>query len=444
MSINSPGSGDVHSDAPLGSRPKRKRRRMKKFRLDEISLVDRPAQTPARIAITKRKDEDYDKRLLTPRDGESKADFTSRFMADPKAREEFPDQSQRATVANRQFSSVSKRMALTSQTEGHAHSIIGVDANSNELAEVKAGKTSFVDGHTHDWVMDDAGNIIIAEADGHGHGISILVKCGDNSMDIMSYDKKKTSGSGKPAFLTDKEDEEEAEKQTAENGSKVTKMTDQNEAAETAAKLDEITKRADRAEAVVGLSTDQRSHFDSLSGSEQDEFLSKSSDERDSILKNLRDADPVVYTSSDGDEFRKSDDARLVKAAQRADRAEKRAEEQEQVAKRASFEKRATDDLNHMKGEVTVKADLLEAIETLPVEKREAVMEIVKAKDAGMALAQKRLGTTGATEDNGAQGKLDGIAKRLRDNDPTLTSEAAMAKALQTPEGLEAFAELRA
>ena len=115
---------------------KPKKRVMKEFAISEISLVDNPAQPQARIAILKRDE--------------------------PMAK---------------------NRRALTTMTAGHAHSIILMDGYS----DIKAGRTSFAEmpqgadgGHSHDWVMDDAGNIIIAESHGHTHGVGVLVKCVDD------------------------------------------------------------------------------------------------------------------------------------------------------------------------------------------------------------------------------------------------------------------------
>lgn len=47
----------------------------------------------------------FDKRLLSPKEGESREAFVSRFMGSAKAREEFPDDKQRAAVANQRFRS---------------------------------------------------------------------------------------------------------------------------------------------------------------------------------------------------------------------------------------------------------------------------------------------------------------------------------------------------
>ena len=67
---------------------KKKLRRVVKFRLDEVSLVDRPAHAPARIAIMKRA-------VDTP-------------TVEP----------------------IQKKMAMTSLTAGHAHAVIMVTAGA--------------------------------------------------------------------------------------------------------------------------------------------------------------------------------------------------------------------------------------------------------------------------------------------------------------------------
>jgi hypothetical protein len=77
-----------------------------------LSAEDAQAQAmetmEATTALAAAKDDDDDdkeveKRLISPSKGESREDFVSRFMGNAKAREEFPDASQRAAVANQRF-----------------------------------------------------------------------------------------------------------------------------------------------------------------------------------------------------------------------------------------------------------------------------------------------------------------------------------------------------
>jgi hypothetical protein len=372
---------------------KKKLRRIVRFRLDEVSLVDKPAHTPARIAIMKRA-------VDTP-------------TVEP----------------------IQKKMAMTSLTAGHAHTVIMVQAHSEGLAELRAGQTSFADNHTHDWVMDDAGNIIFADAEGHTHGLSILITKVDDGIDndILA---ESLLASLAPA-------PEQASDSAATGGTEIQKMTPEEKAAfEQAAqdKQTELTKRAVRAESIVKLSPEQRAHYDALPTNEQEDFLGN--EDKDTILKNLTDADPVIYKSRDGDEFRKSDDQRLVKAAQRADKAEERVEKGEKLAKRAGFEKLAKEELGHLKGDDSAKADLLEGVDALPIEKREAVMAILKSKDAGMAKAFEQVGETGSDEGVDAEAKLTALAKAHRESHKDLSPEQAYVAVLETPEGQELHAQL--
>lgn len=368
--------------------PKKKRRRVTKFRLDETSVVDTPAHEPARIAIMKREADTLDVELLQK-----------------------------------------NRLAMTTLTAGHSHTLVLVSANSEGMSELKAGHTSFADGHVHDWIMDDAGNILISDADAHSHGLSALVKAAD---DITT----ETLTEGLLASLASDQP------QANDPGDIMSKNDSTPETpVVTPEELAKVEQRAERAESIVKLSPEQREYFGSLqTDSEQDEFLG--TDSKDAIVKNAADADPVVHTDLDGNEIRKSEGATVLRLAKQNDELRKNAAKTEAITKRAGFEKRAGEELQHLTGESTVKADLLEAVETLPIEKRAPVMEILKSKDAGMAKAFETLGTSESSDGVDANAKIEKIAKNLREKDPTLSPERAYVAALDTPEGRELHVEL--
>ncbi len=380
-----------------GSGDPKKRRRVKKFRLDETSIVDRPAHGPARIAILKR-------------------------AADT------------VTVEPIQ----KNRLAMSTFTAGHSHTLVLVSAHSEGMAELKAGQTSFSDGHLHDWIMDDAGNILISDSEGHSHGLAALVKADESLTDEI------LAGGLLASLASDETQASDTADSLGESGditmSKNEKVTP--ETVITPEELAKVEERAERAELIVKLSPEQRAHYDGLETEGQGEFLK--SEDKDAILKTATEENAVVYTSRDGDTFTKSDDQRLVKAAQRADRAEERIEKAENLAKRAGFEKRATDELGHLTGEDSAKADLLEAVESLPVEKREAVTAILLSKDAGMAKAFETLGTSddGNGKGTDAHSLIKGIAKGLMEADKSLSPERAYTAALDTPEGRKLHEQL--
>ena len=111
---------------------RKKKRKMKKFVLTEISAVDTPAQEGAQLAIMKRFE---------------------------KPEEETPNEN------------VSKRLHLTSSNEGHVHIFDITDFEAFK----KGGHTSYENDHSHPYVINDDGSITIGEVNGHTHASDINV-----------------------------------------------------------------------------------------------------------------------------------------------------------------------------------------------------------------------------------------------------------------------------
>ena len=368
---------------------------MKEFSMHEISIVDSPAQVGAKAVIAKRK---------YPEDKEKKCDK-------PKAE---------------------KRMALTTAVAGHAHKIIQVAGGPEGLAELRSGQTSLAAGHVHDWVMDDAGNIIIADAEGHSHGLSVLVKADEHSDEDA------------PAGLDRVSPEAGLAAEEIGNSGEDT-MSEQNDAAVentpavTQEQLDEAMKRAERAERLAELNDVQKAHYNGLSEEAQNEFLALDADGRDGEVAKAADSDPVVFESEDGEIYRKSDDPRLVKQAKQLEDERKRRRQMEEKAEKADLAKRASD--LTIPGELGVKANLLKAVDTLPEADRGPVLEMLKANADRLEKATETLGTS----EGGAPvaDPIEPIAKRLREANPSLSPEQAYSAALDTPEGLEALLNQR-
>ena len=251
----------VHPD---DKKKKKKVRLIKQFRLDEISLVDEPAHAPARIAIMKRK-------------------------------KDSPEEIQK------------NRLAVTDTVDGHAHTLVLTEG----AADLRLGSTTWSDGHTHDWVRDENGNITILDAEGHSHGLTALIKAADGVTNeilaesmLASIDQNES-----PASVT-----------KAATGPMDNIMTDEEKAEFTKAadnKLNVEKARADRAEQIVKLSPDQRAHYEALSADNQGTFLK--AENKDAILKNAEAADPVEHVNLDGIEIRKSEGAAFIKLAKSHD-----------------------------------------------------------------------------------------------------------------------------
>jgi len=363
---------------------KLKRKKMRKFDLHEISLVDDPCQQPARVAIIKRAPE------------------------------------------NPQDMDLKKRAALTSRNEGHQHTLL-LDYGSGELT---SGYTSWEDDHSHAWILKEDGTIEVGAANGHTHRIASFSKFADEPLPAGSeaINPAGDHDQGKSP-MTDK----------------ITKDAGAEKPAENVVSRDEfvaVQKRADRAEAIAAMPTAQRSYFDGLAGDEdKDAFIAKSAPQRDADVQKSADADPVIHTDSRGTEYRKSCDPVTLQLVKDNDELRKSNADNAQFAKRAGFDKQASTILSNAPGG-DFRTDLIAAVDTLPKEAQVEVNKILTAANDAFAKAQETLGANDATGEDG-QNELETIAKRLQDADPKLTDAKAMVKAMETPEGRSALETLR-
>lgn len=388
----------------------------KEFSIDEISAVDRPAQPSATVSIMKRAKKEDD-------------------IPDPE--DEGADEKKKAPTAT------SKRAFLTTPTDGHTH-ILSDEVGPDQRGA--AGETSWSHGHSHPWIMNtDTGAITIGMAEGHIHTINLN---GADGAPPGIIDLTPTAGTTETFKAKDgMPDPSDASKSnsgvTADpvgNVQKDNNMSDKNDKTadqEAVAKqLEDLTKRAERAEKVAELSDAQRGIFKSLEGSEADSFLSMTSDQRDAEVAKAAEANAVVFEDQ-GIVYRKNDDERLVTLAKQA-KAEREARmAAEKRAQDVDLRKRA-EELKHIPGDVDVRMAMLKSIDTLAEDQRGPALEALKAQDAALAEAYKRAGTS--TPAAGAN-PLDELAKSVQESDPKLTPEQAMAKALETERGQELYAK---
>lgn len=364
----------------------------------EVSGVDRPAQKPATVAIMKRESGDLAK--------------------------------------------VEVSMALTTMTGGHSHL---VTMGGGEHVR-RAGETSYVDGHSHPWLIDEAGNITIGHAQGHNHGIEIVSKA-----ETTEAAMKELSGLTAAPDGEDSEPKPGADSTAEPNG---TRTEDQNmtqpsnpTAADLAAvqkKHDEekatLTKRAERAEAIAAMSDGHRTFLKSLKGDEAEAFLKADASEREAVVLKAQESNQVVYTAKDGSVFRKNDDPRLIKMAQDLDKERTERLASQEMAKRADLLKRAAE-LKHLPGTEEARVAILKGIDAIPDQKdRDAALALLKAQDNGLSSAFQRSGTSAAgdSDDTDELNPIDRMAAEIAKRDG-VTFEQAFAKALNTPEGQKAY-----
>lgn len=428
---------------------KRKKYIMSDLELVEISAVDRPAQEGARA-------------LLMKRDNGG----------------EVPDE-------------FSKRVWLTTSTEGHAHL---VDEQSFDGTLREGGNTSWTQsegeerGHSHPWLRDEDDNIIIGEADGHTHQVietrkrkftakerEKLAEEGkalpDGSFPITSKAdlrnaiqafgrtaKKKTVGRhiarrARALGATDVLPEEGVLARYLKVGDKEDTMPDNqqtkpgDELKQVKADLKKLEDDNARLKALAEMNDAQKAHYQKLEDDKaKATFLAKSDEDRqkevDEAAKQAEDEDPVVYKADDGKVFRKSDDERLVSMAKQADedrRARKKAEEKVEDQR---LRKIAETDLKHLPGDVETRMDLIKSVEGIEdKDRREKAMQSLKAQNEALSKAFETEGHEGAPAEDTPEGQLDKMAEDYAKEHEVSISKAYDA-VTQTKKGAALYAKI--
>ena len=224
------------------------------------------------------------------------------------------------------------------------------------------------------------------------------------------------------------------------------KTAEQQAAEQQAADLQKANEMNKRLEAIVGLTAEERAHFDKMATpAEQDAFLALNSGLRKVAIQKAAEANAVGYTAADGTEYRKSDDPRLIKMAQQADADRLELRKSQEAAATAEFKKTAATDLAHLPGTEDEKVAMLKAISAIPDEaQRDAALKALKAGSSALSKNFK----PGGTSDPGAGGSGDGAesAQGLLDaavqkhaTEKNLPLSKAYVEVLSTAEGAKLY-----
>ena len=451
----------------------KKRTIMRALKLNEISIVDRPAQEGANVMIMKRKD------------GQSTPQTTGDVV-------------------------LTKGAILSGVQENHQHTVNMIGGFDG--AKLTHGRTSWDRDHDHPWVLDPSGQVIIGLFDGHGHdgfvpeGLMSL-KGGhedDEDDDDTSIDgrfpikNKEDLENAVQAFGRADEDDRElvashierrakaldatdllpeegvladllskrelSEHSTADKVgiNRINKEDDMPDAKKTveqvSAELESMTKRLERSEKVAAIDIDQLPYFKGLDTEAQDKFLAKAKDERKQETdkdeekrkaekaKEASDDKTVVYKSINGTEYFNTDDARLVAQVKENDDLRKDFKASQDALKDQAYAKRAADELGHLPGDESAHIALLKSVDKIEdKDQREAALAALKANNEQHAKAYDVVGYQGnggfpTVEKGSAEDQLDVLAKKQAEADGS-DYYAAYDKVLKTPEGGQLYAK---
>lgn len=380
---------------------------MRTFKINEISVVDSPAQANAKMLLMKR------------------------------------------------ASLVNKGAILTTNEEGHSHLIYCVDEGGGTTSYTSMKGDEY--GHSHPYIITAEGKVVIGEASGHSHDVSAFGK-GEITPILTALDFAYVPDSEKPdtwkGLLTDtpggkpvKElvdkafsvlDAELSEEVRTTVVSKLCKAwllanPDESENSlpevlKSALKnnnnpslkedimskeeIDNLNKALAKANKLAELTDAEKDLYGKMSADDQEAFLAKSAADRKATVEKAREQDPVVYKGDDGTEYHKSVGEVVIALAKRADEATKLAKTERDAREASELRKRATDTFPNLPGTVEAKAELLKSLESITDEGvRKSAIESVKAGDTAMTSIFVRKGSLGSGLEGSAGSQLDTLAK---------------------------------
>lgn len=224
---------------------------------------------------------------------------------------------------------------------------------------------------------------------------------------------------------------------------------------------DLITKandRADKAEAKLAeaemkakLTPEEMAALNEEKDEAKKASLLANPDALKALAKARGEANPVIYKSLTGDEYRKSDDPRLINMAKKADADAEDLRKMREAAVDESFEKRASTDFAKFKGALADKGALLKAVAAIKDEgTRGRVTEMLKAAHGALTVMLKEAGTSrddttgddeGGDLKKAAETKLDTMAKEYMAKNAGVGFAKAYDAVLKTDEGAKLYAQ---
>lgn len=198
---------------------------------------------------------------------------------------------------------------------------------------------------------------------------------------------------------------------------------------------------------IAALTADERKYCDTLiSHTEKSAFVNKSRTQRATEIDDAEKANPVIFKSESGIEFRKNDDPRYVNMARENDEVKKQLKESAALIADQRYEKRATSELGNVTGDTKHKVMILKAVDG--IEGDDDKKEIVKILTAVNNIAKMtftRIGTTTVTKDgntsdySSADQEIANLAAEYQKSNPNVTKEVAEARVLDTPAGQQLY-----
>jgi hypothetical protein len=189
--------------------------------------------------------------------------------------------------------------------------------------------------------------------------------------------------------------------------------------------------------AVLEMPVEVRKHFDALDAAAQTGFLAKSAEDRAAEVAKANEGDPVVYTTTDGIDIRKSDGRTAELLARSNDKLSKQVADLTKTSAETSLEARAAAFPNVAKA---VAVDMLKSIDTLGADSTggKAVATSLATMNKASGGLFKAIGTdeTPAGEGNLVKAKADfnAVVNKIAERDSVAKSVAMEKARTEEPE----------
>lgn len=463
---------------PGGDMDKKKKKRiLRKFRMDEISGVDGMAQEGATVVLMKRDGEDE---LAKTMFNEALEGLELQEDIDEALREQWKLNEALRTSIREIVGDKDKypdpmkavRESLSEFAEavsGMVETVVGIveegaeDEISKEVPVKTEGGKKFLSkdyAYTPDPKKSSTWKLRLTNTPGGapdprivGAAVAALGKgFRGQKVQIPSEDLAKVKAKVKSAWLKANPDKSSEDLPAALK--KNHKEADTMPKPDEKITLDELTKKVEEQETSIKkvngelevakaygeLSDLGKKHYATLDEEGQSAFLKMTPEDRGKELKKVTDADPVVFTSADGAEFRKSDDPRLIKLAKKADKEAEIAKKEREESQKMKLEKRVKEDLQYLPGEQEVKIEVLKAVDGIEDEEvRKSAMEMLKAHNKAHEGAFDTTGSRGESLAK-AEDKLNELAKKYAE-EHKVSHAVAYDTVIQTEEGKKLYEE---
>lgn len=376
---------------------------MKEFRIDEISAVDRPAQEGARAVIMKR---------AAPQADDSAENDDDEDLEDPEEEAgETPEEEKNEELADAKDKKTKKR-----------------DFSAEQRRTMASSGAALPDG-----------SFPIANASDLHNALKAQGRSSHSSSTVRAHIRSRAKALGLEGELPDSFDKSmDNDNNQQENDMNETEL--KKALAALQERNEELQAELDVAKSYGQLTDAQKAHFHTLRDGDDSAFLAKSHSERETILAKAAEANPVVFTSEDGQAFRKNDDPRLIEMAKRSDAQAKLLKASAERDENATFAKRAGTELSKLPGDEATKVALLKAIDGIKDETiRKNAVALLKAGNEAISSAFMSKGSSQGVSGSATE-QLEALAKNYSETNK-VPMDKARVDVLSTPAGEALYAQ---